>query len=141
MPAFPGIETILIVDDESTILRLTTLMLERYGYRVLTAASGEEVLRLLEIWPDLAPDLAVIDLLIPDMNGVDIARRIKILRPEMSILFCSGFPEEETLRPAFARNIPYIAKPFTSIQLTTKIRELLDSKSAKGAAAGSENSR
>src|SRR5215813_1878273 len=128
MPPDHGSETILVIDDEHVVLSLTHAMLTRYGYTVLTANSGAEALALIKNWGDIEVHLLVVDLVIPDMNGVETVKRIHELRPGLPILYCSAYSEEETLRPVFARGIPYLSKPFTSQQLIKKIREVLDGK-------------
>ena len=119
-------ETILVVDDEELVLSLTNSMLSRFGYNVITANDGKAALRLFELWPDAEVDLALVDLVVPDMNGVQLAERILELRPALPILFFSAYSDQELLRPVFARGLPYIAKPFTSLQLNKRIREVLD---------------
>jgi two-component system, cell cycle sensor histidine kinase and response regulator CckA len=136
MPPLPGTETILVVDDEIAVLSLTTLMLERYGYEVLAAASAKEALHLFEVWPDIEVDLLLVDIVMPEMNGVELASRIRAIRPNLPILYFSAYSEQETLRPVIARTNPYIAKPFNSIQLTRSIRAILD---APNVAAASES--
>jgi two-component system cell cycle sensor histidine kinase/response regulator CckA len=137
MPPLPGTETILVVDDEIAVLSLTTLMLERYGYEVLAAASAKEALHLFEVWPDIEIDLLLVDIVMPEMNGIELASRIQAIRPDLPILYFSAYSEQETLRPIIARTSPYIAKPFNSIQLTRSIRSILDKPSV---AAASESS-
>ena len=134
MPPLPGTETILIVDDEIAVLSLTTLMLERYGYEVLAAASAKEALHLFEVWPDIEVDLLLVDIVMPEMNGVELASRIRAIRPDLPILYFSAYSDQETLRPVIARTNPYIAKPFNSIQLTRSIRSILDGPSVSVAA-------
>src|SRR6266849_10763236 len=126
MAALPGTETILIIDDETAVLSLTSLMLTRYGYEAITATSAKETLHLFEVWPDLHVDLVLIDIVMPDMNGVELAEKIWELRPDLPVLFFSAYSDQEIFRPVIARGVPYIAKPFTSIQLTKKIRDMLD---------------
>ena len=126
MPPQPGAETILVVDDEIAVLSLTTMMLTRYGYTVITAASGKEALHLFEVWPDLHIDLLLVDVLMPGMNGVEVAAAILKLRRDLPVLYFSAYSDHEPLRPVHARRLPYIAKPFTSLQLTRRIREVLD---------------
>ena len=121
-----GTETVLVVDDENIGLSLAHAMLTRYGYGVLTANSGEEALRLLEQWPDLRIDIAVIDIVMPVMDGFELTRRIRELRPQLSIIYMSAYSENSDLRPEESRNVPYLPKPFTSLKLTAKIRQVLD---------------
>jgi CheY-like chemotaxis protein len=129
-----GRETILIVDDEATVLSLTGLMLGQRGYKAIAAPSAKEALHLFETSPDLEVDLLMIDIVMPDMNGIELASRLQTIRPGLPVLFFSAYSDQETLRPVFARNIPFLAKPFTSQQLTKKIRDLLDKEVANSQA-------
>jgi two-component system cell cycle sensor histidine kinase/response regulator CckA len=138
MPPKPGNETILVVDDEIAVLSLTNMMLTRYGYTVITAASAKEALHLFEVWPDLSVDLLLVDIIMPEMNGVELSNRIQELRPDLPVLYFSAYSDQATLRPLFARHLPYIAKPFTSLQLTKRIREVLDEPKTSSAASGEE---
>jgi CheY-like chemotaxis protein len=130
MPPQEGSETILVVDDEIAVLSLTQSMLARYGYTAITAQSGHEAVHLFEVWPDLKVDLAVVDLVMPVMSGVELADRLRSRRPDLPVLYISAYSEEETLRPVHARNLPYLAKPFTSLKLIAKIREMLDGRAS-----------
>lgn len=121
-----GAETVLVVDDENIGLSLAQAMLTRYGYAVLTASSGEEALHLLEQWPDLRIDIAVIDIVMPVMDGFELTRRIREMRPQLLIIYMSAYSENSDLRPEESRNVPYLPKPFTSLKLTAKIREVMD---------------
>ena len=121
-----GTETILVVDDDQMVLRLADSMLKRFGYRVITATSGKEALRLFEKSPDIEVHLALVDLVMPEMSGVELVERIHKLRPGLPVLHFSSYSEDDSLRPTFAKGVPFIAKPFTSLQLTKKIREMLD---------------
>ena len=133
MPPKPGTETILVVDDEIAVLSLTNMMLTRYGYTVITAASAKEALHLFEVWPDLQVDLLLVDVIMPVMNGIELAALIREKRPNMPVLYFSAYSDQEPLRPVFSRRLPYIAKPFTSLQLTTRILEVLDSPMSSSA--------
>ena len=126
MPTQPGSEIILVVDDELAVLSLTQMMLARYGYGVLVASSGKEALRLFEVWPDIHVDLMLVDLVMPGMNGMELVEKIRGFRPNLPFLYFSGYSDQEPLRPGFDRSVPFIAKPFTSIQLTNRVREILD---------------
>jgi len=119
-------ETIFVVDDDRMVLFLANAMLTRFDYRVITAASGKEALLLFEKNPDIEVDLALVDLVMPEMSGVELVERIHKLRPSLPVLHFSSYSEDDSLRPTFARGVPFIAKPFTSLQLTKKIREMLD---------------
>jgi DNA-binding response OmpR family regulator len=134
MPPLPGTETILVVDDEHAILSIATLMLQRHGYNVITSPSGKETLHLFAVFPDLHVDLMLIDIIMPEMNGVELASRLSEIRPKAPVLFFSAYSERDELRPILARKLPYISKPFTSVKLTHRIREILDGRAAVGGA-------
>ena len=131
MAILEGTETVLVVDDESFMLSLAELMLTRLGYTVLTATRGEEVLHMIEVWPDLKIDVAVIDVVMPLMDGFELAERVRKIRPGLPILYMSAYPEKAELRPEQTRSIPFVPKPFTSLKLAGKIREVLDSPQLK----------
>ena len=83
-------ETILIVDDEKIILSIGRQLLEKLGYRVLTAASGEAGIDMFRQKRD-AIDLVVLDMIIPDMDGREVYRKIKRINPRVKVLISSGF--------------------------------------------------
>src|SRR5260370_15000283 len=119
-------ETILVIDEESMVLGLAVSMLARFDYRVIAVASGGEALRLFEKSPDFELHLVLVDLVMPEMSGVEVVERIHELRPGLPVLYFSAYSEDDSLRPMFARGAPFIAKPFTSLQLTRKIRDVLE---------------
>jgi CheY-like chemotaxis protein len=128
MPPQEGSETVLIVDDEIAVLSLTQSMLARYGYTAITAQSGQEALHLFEVWPDLQIDIAVIDLVMPTMPGLELAERLQECCPNLPVIYMSAYSENATLRPVQTRNLPFLSKPFTSLKLIAKIREMLDGR-------------
>jgi CheY-like chemotaxis protein len=130
-----GTESILIVDDETVILSLTHAMLTRYGYNVIGAQSGGEALRLVASWPDLKIDMAIIDIVMPVMDGIELTRRLHELRPNLPVLYISAYAENEHLRPINTQGLPMIAKPFSSVTLIAKIRKMLDRESAESASS------
>ena len=136
MASLEGTETVLVVDDEAVMLSLAELMLETYGYTVLTATSGQEVLHMFEIWPDLKIDVAVIDVVMPVMDGFELVVRMRKIRPRLPILYMSAYPEKAELRPEQTRNIPFVPKPFTSLTLVGKIREALDTLRSQASGQG-----
>src|SRR6266542_1291829 len=81
----PGSETILIVDDDASVLALTESMLIRHGYRTLMAQGAAEAVHLFEIRPDLTVALALIDVVMPGVNGVELAVRLQELRPDLPV--------------------------------------------------------
>jgi CheY-like chemotaxis protein len=126
-----GTETVLVVDDELAVLSLTQMLLTRYGYSVLTASSGQEALHLFEVWPDQHVHFAVIDIVMPVMDGFEVAAALRSIRPDLPILFTSAYSDRPELRPEKARNIPYLAKPFSSVKLIAKMRQMLDNPGSK----------
>jgi CheY-like chemotaxis protein len=119
------LETILVVDDEPTVVGLCRRMLERDGYRVLTADSGAGALQLLDSHAE-AIDLALLDVMMPDMNGVELARRIEARRPGTPVVLMSGFTQQEITRVAGDIK-PYriIWKPFRTASFLRMIENAL----------------
>ena len=111
---------------EVSIRTVVPIMLARYGYQVIVASSGEEALQLFE-QPSFRVDLMVVDVAMPRMNGVELAAHVNALRPALPVLYCSAFSSDPSLRPVIARRLPFLAKPFSSLQLTQAIRDVLDS--------------
>ncbi|MGD0363652.1 MAG: response regulator [Bryobacteraceae bacterium] len=118
-------ETILVVEDGDAVRNLVCLMLVQNGYGVLEARCGRDALRLCEL--HLSPiQLVLIDLVMPNMNGADLAGHLLRARPDLRILLMSGYAEEATPFGACKRSVAFLAKPFTSIELVAKVREVLD---------------
>ena len=123
-----GNELILIVDDEDVIVDVGRQMLEKLGYRVLTAQSGEEALqhvktRLADI------DLIILDMIMPGQSGGEVFDRIKEIDPEMDVLLSSGYSLNGQAQRILQRGCRgFIQKPFSLSALSTKIREILDPK-------------
>ena len=120
-------ETILVVDDESVVLSLIQAMLAHQGYKVVTASGGHEALLLLENWPDLELDLVLIDVVMPDMGGIETIQHLRRLRRDLRVLLMSGYADHRGDWPEDARTLPLISKPFTAASLARKIRETLGS--------------
>jgi PAS domain S-box-containing protein len=114
----PGLGTALLVDDEKMVRLSTADMLMDLGYEVVEAGSGEEALRLID--GGLNPDLVVTDHLMPGMTGVELARTLRINRPELPLLIISGYAEEIGMDPSLAR----LTKPFRNAELTASLAAL-----------------
>ena len=121
-----GHETILVVEDEVSLLQLTTRALERSGYVVLTAGSPAKALELAAAHPgDI--DLLLTDVVMPGMNGRSLARAICAQRPTTQWLFMSGFATDVIGGSGMLDDAErFIGKPFTVTALTAKVREVLD---------------
>ncbi|AIS17643.1 response regulator [Pseudomonas rhizosphaerae] len=118
-------DVVLIVEDEPLILMVLADYLSGLGYRVLKAENGEQALEILSTKPHL--DLMVTDFRLPGgISGVKIAEPAVLLRPDLKVIFISGYPQEikETNSP-IARKAPILAKPFDLETLHEQIQELL----------------
>jgi CheY-like chemotaxis protein len=121
-----GRETILLVDDERTIIDVTRDMLETFGYHVLASQSGQDAIRICQ---DQAGriDLVILDMILPDMNGEEIFALIKAIRPDMPVILASGFSLNDQIGRIMARGCDaFLQKPFGLSQLSGKVREVLD---------------
>ena len=120
-----GHETILLVEDEPTILKMTTMMLERLGYTVLTAATPGEALRLVEDGGQKI-DLLLTDVIMPEMNGSVLVERVLARQPGMKHLFMSGYTANIIAsQGVLDEGVAFIQKPFARKDLADKIREIL----------------
>jgi PAS domain S-box-containing protein len=125
-PALRGTETILVVEDQEQLRRMVAQALRSRGYTVLEAANAGEALARAEQDAG-AIHLLLTDMVMPGLSGGELAGRLKALRPDMAILFMSGYSE----RAAFDRQAlggAYLAKPFSAAELAVKVREVLGSR-------------
>ena len=122
-----GLETILLVEDEPAVRRVTTLMLETLGYRVLSTSSGTEALLIVEDAREPL-DLLMTDVVLAGgMNGATLAERVGMLRPTLKVLFASGYTSDVTiLHGLIEHSAAFAHKPFTLESLGQKVREVLD---------------
>jgi two-component system cell cycle sensor histidine kinase/response regulator CckA len=124
---FPGgRESILLVEDDPALLALGREALGELGYRVHAAANGVEALRLLEeARPEV--DVLVTDVVMPGMGGRDLAQRVAALRPEVRVLYVSGYTRDTVLREEIeGAEIEFLDKPYTPLLLARRVRETLD---------------
>src|SRR5713226_2416119 len=118
-------QTILIVDDDLSVLAVIKCMLESGDYTVLMASNAEAALRIATR-TDLAIDLMVIDVVMPDVSGPELAERIVAVRPLLKVLFMSGYADSEVVRvKVLDRALGFLAKPFTSDGLLERVRVML----------------
>jgi two-component system cell cycle sensor histidine kinase/response regulator CckA len=126
LEAPPGLETILVVEDEEPVRNLVRETLEDAGYRVFVATNGEEALELMSRSRD-SIHLVLTDVVMPKIGGRSLAARVASLHPETKILFMTGYvdpPGEGKYHPL--GRTPSIFKPFTPQELSRKVREVLD---------------
>ncbi len=127
-PEVRGSETILLVEDEPAMLRTTTLILERQGYTVLAASTPGEAIRLAREHAD-EMHLLMTDVVMPEMNGRDLAKHLLSLYPHLRRLFMSGYPADVIARHGVLDpGVHFIQKPFSMKGLAVKVREALDEK-------------
>jgi len=125
-PDILGCETILLVEDEPAILNLTTTMLERQGYTVLAASTPGEAIRFGREHPGEI-HLLMTDVVMPEMNGRDLARNLQSLCPRIKRLFTSGYPANVIAHQGVLdAGVLFIQKPFSVKELAAKVRETLD---------------
>jgi CheY-like chemotaxis protein len=121
-----GTETVLLVEDETRVRQLTSRILERHGYAVIEAESGELALERCTAHPGTI-QLLLTDVVMPGLSGRETADRVRELRPEIRVLYMSGYTDDEVLRQGVrAQEVPFLQKPFTVEELTAKVREVLD---------------
>jgi two-component system cell cycle sensor histidine kinase/response regulator CckA len=121
-----GHETILLVEDQDQLRSFAQLALERQGYTVLTAASGDEALHLAETHRGPI-HLVITDVVMPRMSGRALAERLTAQRPGLRVLYMSGYTDDAILRHGILEaDLPFLQKPFTQTQLVRKVRDVLD---------------
>jgi DNA-binding response OmpR family regulator len=127
-------ETVLVVENETAIKALVQMALERDGYRVLTAESGSEALRLSAAHQGPI-DLLITDVVIPDLRGPELARRLVVQRPTLATLFMSGYMDDTLGEDTSSLPVPvdFIQKPFAPTTLAARVREMLDRRRASHA--------
>ena len=121
-----GAETVLVVEDDPIVRDMTSDILADHGYGVLVASGGEEALRLAES-SDPPIDLLLTDVVMPGMNGLELARILRQKRPDLKAIFMSGYSEEVVIRQGLADPAtPFIQKPASVETLTRRVRDVLD---------------
>ena len=121
-----GAETIMLVEDDSSVRELSRSVLEKYGYTVLCAESGAVA---LEAFGPLATaiDLVITDVIMPQMTGAELIARLKELHPAVRVLYVSGYTEEATIhRGVIEKGVEFLQKPFTPEILARKVRQVLE---------------
>lgn len=120
-----GTETILVVEDEPGVRQLVRRVLQRYGYRVLVAATPHEAIALARSHP-AAIHLLISDVVLPEMSGRSLAEQVTASRPEMRVMYMSGYTDEAIVHHGVLdADAPFLQKPFTPAGLARKVRIVL----------------
>ncbi|MBS1795382.1 MAG: PAS domain S-box protein [Acidobacteria bacterium] len=126
-----GTGTILIAEDEAMVRELAQTILENEGYKIITAENGAEAFEICRRLQGRI-DLVITDVVMPQMSGMDFAKKIKEITPNLPILFTSGYTESNALLSDLkASNIDFLGKPFVLETLVAKVREFLESAGNK----------
>jgi DNA-binding response OmpR family regulator len=134
-----GAETVLLVEDAARVREVVREILEMSGYRILEARHGAEALEISQRH-DGPIHLMVTDVVMPQMSGRELAQRLLPLRPEMRVLYMSGYTDDAIVRlGVLEAGTAFLSKPFTPDALAAKVREVLDTP--RGAAADATPAR
>ncbi len=124
-----GSGTILVVEDENAVRELSALILRDCGYTVLEARDGEEALELAAGHQD-AIDLLVTDVVMPGMGGRQLVERLRESRPDLQVLFVSGYTDDEVIRHGVSRaEMEFLQKPYTPHALARKVQRMVSPRS------------
>jgi len=124
-----GREKVLLVEDDNLVRDFISNALKSLGYQVFEASNGKEALELIKD-NRLKPDLLITDLVMPGMNGKELAEKIREFLPQISVLYISGYTDDYLfLSDILGKNVNFLQKPFTIKKLAQKVRQILDSSS------------
>ena len=127
--ALRGAETVLLVEDADALRKLTHMLLEQHGYRVLVAANGAAALQLVEEKPE-SINLLLTDVIMPGLNGRALAARLQLRQPGLKVLYMSGYTDDAIAdHGVLAAGVQLLHKPFSEENLIHKVREVLDADS------------
>jgi CheY-like chemotaxis protein len=117
----PGSETILLVDDQAPTLKVAQILLESFGYKVLAAESGQQALILFrQHQPEIK--LVLTDVVMPDIQGPQLAQRLRLINPALKVIYMSGYANEELRQ----KGVAFLSKPFNPAGLAKLVRDVLD---------------
>jgi two-component system, cell cycle sensor histidine kinase and response regulator CckA len=124
--SFEGSETILVVEDDNALRKLSRTIFERYGYKVLDAKSGGEALRIVREYEGEI-QLVLTDVVMPEMNGAELVNHLIRLKPDLKFIYMSGYSQNTiSSRGLPNSNFDLIEKPFSTEALVAKVRKVLD---------------
>jgi two-component system cell cycle sensor histidine kinase/response regulator CckA len=116
--------TILVVEDAAAVRKMVCAMLGQVGHTCLEAGDGLEALNMIENGEHI--QLVLTDVIMPNMDGAELARHLASTRPELRILFMSGYTDDSLVRSLGKASSLFLAKPFTANALMDKVRQALD---------------
>ena len=123
-----GTETVLLVEDEEPLRKVVIELLAQIGYHVLSAANGKDAMRVAEAYREKI-HLLITDVLMPEIDGPELARQLCAARPALKVIYISGYTDTslapEGVLPA---GTVLVTKPFSVRVLSSKMREVLDAK-------------
>jgi len=126
-PRLNGTETILLVEDTEQTLFIIQTILRSYGYTVLGTQKGEDALRIAQEY-DKPISLILSDVVMPNMNGMEVAKRVRSILPEAKVLLISGYTDTSPIQSPEDGKVAFLPKPFTPATLVRHVRSLLDSR-------------
>jgi len=127
-PVQRGNETILLIEDEEPVQKLCKHALEKLGYTVIAATAGIDGLERVSRFEGTI-DALITDVVLPDMRGPEIAEQLRKVRPDIAVLFISGYTHDAIARDGVLEpNVNFLQKPFTMTKLGEKVRRMLDSR-------------
>jgi CheY-like chemotaxis protein len=125
-----GNETVVLAEDDPLVRRFASRVLSELGYTVLEVANGCEALQVLAINTEEEIDLLLSDVGMPEMDGVELARRARVIHPNIPVILASGYLDHEVVENrAFHFETSFLQKPFTPMELAHRIRQVLDEES------------
>ena len=122
--------TVLLVEDEDGVRRLSTRALENAGWQVLSAASGEAAMQMLEAASE-PPAVLVSDVVMPGMDGTQVVRAVRARFPAMPVVLVSGYSESAALEGLPDEDLNFLAKPYTLKQLVAQVEALASAAAAR----------
>jgi len=129
-----GTESILVVDDDQAVLSVMVKSLERLGYNVQRASTGEEALAIADDYFAEPVDVLIVDVVLPVMTGPELADRLLVDRPRLEVLYVSGYTQNTVAYHGRAGlDAAFLRKPFTPDALGRKVRDLLDARARRTA--------
>ena len=120
-----GNETILIIEDEETVLNLAKEVLDNYGYNILTAFDGRQGLDIYTKHKD-SIDLVLLDLMMPEMSGRMVFKEMLQINPAVKVIISSGQSGEDTSQGIFSKAKAIVSKPYKVSELAQTVRTVLD---------------